>query len=221
MKWLLILLLCVPAFADDLPDSAYGDVKLSPFQKLQVRKEATKRLGEIEADLKRGELFSFAARTDAFTDRIVARGVQKLKDAGDTDGAYWIETMQREVYSGFLTRMMQSRDIGDHPTEVLSTWLKTVTDHMTEVLGASVMKATHLSDLITINDTVRIVFSPCTFPMDLVTGSRQDEYKRHFARGQTWMGLFPVVVYWSADLPCLIGTAGSRRSSLRTRLDNR
>lgn len=115
----------------------------------------------------------------------------------------------KSIYGSSLKYM--GRKIGDH--KPLSQWLKEKYDLIEFVLGVEVCKKLHLSDIKSLNHGFPVVVKPCTFPMDQVTGTRKDEYKRHFCGGphgdDTYYGVIPVVTYWAAYTGCTIGTMGT------------
>lgn len=125
------------------------------------------------------------------------RGYRYEADQMETE---WFSSEQY-VFRSYISKM-SDRDIGDHPDQVLSKWLHDKITMLTFMLGMPVMKATHLIDLLVFNDTPKIVFRPCTFGMNSVTGSRKDEYRRNFAEGEEIYGLVPVVSFWG----CVSGT---------------
>lgn len=138
-----------------------------------------------------------ARYTDETLDMLVDRASQELTRAGDGDYATAKKTEWHANFSGGITRSLAARDIGEHPDQVLSKWLDDFYERIELVLGVDVCKMTHLSDIKTINTTVKIVIHPCDFGMNAVTGSRRDEYRRNFNEGEVYFGLTPVIVYWA------------------------
>lgn len=169
-------------------------------------KSARAHASDLKKALAQGKLITVANKADLAIENLVTFGVAKLRAAGDTEGAYYHEHIFETNFKGFLTRLQTARDngrdIGDH--KPLVEWLATFYDRLEFILGVGVCKATHLSDIKTFNFCIPVVFKPCTFPMDGVTGERSDEYKRHFAEGDVYYGLLPVTVYWLAEVPCLM-----------------
>lgn len=154
---------------------------------------------EIESD----GLYAVAVRTDAALDRLVQVASQKLTEKGDGEYAYFKESEWKRDYSGFLTKQMNSRHIGDHPTEMLSQWLENFYDHVELVLGVSLCKALHLSDIKTINCCTKVVFKPCSFEMDGLQVERVDEYRNHFAKddgADELYGEVPVITFWAVEI---------------------
>jgi hypothetical protein len=154
--------------------------------------------------IKKDRLLGIARLTDKALDAIVDRAAKKLAEAGDTEYAYWKQSEWKREYSGSLTRMMLDRHIGDHPTAMLSQWLENFYDHTEMILGVEACKMLHISDIKTINCSVKIVLFPCSFPMDAVTQDRETEYRNHFAKdlggvGELY-GLVPVITYWVAEI---------------------
>lgn len=197
----LIFCLCIALLCATL-NMARGDelddVQLHMPQANQDYAKATVR--SIKAEIDKEGLYAVARRTDAALDLLIERASQKLDEAGDTEYSYFKHSEWKRQYSGNLTRLMSMRDIGDHSTQMLSVWLEDFYDHVEFVLGVEVCKALHLSDIKTINCTVKIVFYPCSFGMDAVTGERIDEYRRNFAEGQVYYGLVPVLTFWAVEI---------------------
>lgn len=156
----------------------------------------------LEKDIQNGRL---AARTALAMDTIMLQAQKELQKKdfvfeAEQLNIEWNETYKNSFRS-FIAKM-NDRDIGDHPDQVLSTWLEQQINMLIMLLGMPIMKATHLIDLKVFNDTIKIVFRPCTFGMNSVTGTRIAEYKRNFAEGAEIYGLLPVVSFWG----CVAGT---------------
>jgi hypothetical protein len=192
MKWTL-LFLCLSL-------SAHAAI----FQPEKFGKKYAHRIGvEFEASQIKG----LAARSDQALDRIIAISLRELRKRGDEAWADQREEEWNSKYSGFLTQMTSSYyDIGDH--KPLVDWLASFYDHLESVLGVTVCKSLHLSDIKTFNFCIPVVFHPCTFSMDQVPGDRIDEYRNHFAEGAVYYGLVPVVTYWVIDIACMAATSG-------------
>lgn len=202
----LILCLCIALFCA-VSNFAKGDeldnVQLHFPKAHQDYAKATVRA--LRSEIQKEGLHSVARRTDAALDLLVERASKKLDEAGDSEYAYFKHTEWKRQYSGTLTRLMNARDIGDHPTQELSVWLEDFYEHLEFVLGIEVCKALHLSDIKTINCTVKIVFYPCSFLMDSVAGERIDEYRRNFAEGEVYYGLVPVLSFWAVEIAMMAG----------------
>lgn len=173
---------------------------------------AEKRHGRHQARLFRNELrhgnkLTLATRTDQALDALVTRAIGQLNDAHEFAAASQYQTEWALKFRGFIVRSMQTRDIGDHAP--LIQWLADFYDFVEGVIGVQVAKATHISDIKTFNFCIPIVFHPKTFPMDLVTGTREDEYVRHCNKGDVYYGLLPVITYWVVDIGCDIATHGT------------
>lgn len=128
-------------------------------------------------------------------DNLVGTAVFVLKSKGFDSRAKQIETEWRDL---FLLG-----DMGDH--QALSTWLTQLYDQLLSLLGPSVMKLTHLSDIKVFNYGIPVVMHPSaseqwcletlkTNPSD----SCKVEFRRHFAGTEDHDGLMPVVTYWVA-----------------------
>lgn len=142
--------------------------------------------------------WAIAHLTDDYLDFLVNRSADELSKKGQKDYAEMKRSEWKINYSGGIAKSL-SHDIGDHPTEELSQWLEDFYDKTELILGIDVCRALHISDLKTINCTVKIVIHACTFPMDSVPGSREDEYRRHFAEGELYYGLIPVLTWWACE----------------------
>ncbi len=153
----------------------------------------------VRDDVDRNGLKAIATYSDRALDALVNRACDELEKAGDTDYANYHRSDWKLNFSG-LWHLDDSHDIGDHPEEALSSWLDSFYAHVEFVLGVDLCRSLHISDIKSINDTVKIVFHACTFPMDAVLGSREDEYRNHFNEGQVYYGLTPVVVYWACEI---------------------
>lgn len=94
----------------------------------------------------------------------------------------------------YLAFARNSRDIGDH--QAWFPWLADKLNMLRLLLGDDILRMTHISDLYTFVYAPYVVFRPCTFNMDFVTGERIDEYRRHFNEGDSFYGLTSVCVYW-------------------------
>jgi len=190
-KLLLLFLLCSVGNAALMEGKVYG-----------------KRQAELlKAEFGAGGLVAVAMRGDQALDAMIALAIQKLRDAGKGDYADNAESDYGTYYHGYLTRMHLMRDIGDHAP--LLQWLADFYNYIEGVLGVKTCKSLHLSDIKTFNFAVPVVFHPCTFPMDNVKGTKEQEYQRHFAMGAVYDGLIPVIVYWVVDIACMIATYGT------------
>ena len=154
-----------------------------------------------------GKLDKLAARSDAALDNLVKRGILQLNIAGLNELASHKES-EWGHYTGYLVKSLtpSMQDIGDH--KPLIGWLADFYNILEDSLGVDKCKKLHLSDIKTFNYAIPVVFHPCDFPMDKVTGTRQDEYKRHFSEGDVYYGILPVVTYWGADIACDVATSG-------------
>lgn len=177
---------------------------LSAEQTEHVRKSAREKAHSIGDHISSEGMHALAVHTDNAISMLVGVGVRKLMDAGDPDARKWELDYRR--FSGFLTKMVDSRDIGDH--KPLIQWLADFYDHLEFVLGVSLCNATHLSAIKIFNFSIPVAFKPCTFPMDSVPGEREDEYRRHFAEGAIYWGLLPEVTYWVIEGPCFAAAGG-------------
>jgi hypothetical protein len=211
LVYTLALFLAARAFASpedtaSVPDSVFSEYRnMTQEQKTSGIKEARLRLKQIKADLSDGRLDTLAVRGDWAIQEMVKRGVQALNDAGDPDGAYIFDFNYRTQYRGFLTRMVQFKDIGDH--KPLIQFLADFYNRIVFVIGIDACKALHLSDIYTFTYAIPVVFRPASFPMDAVTGLRIDEYRRHFAQGRVYYGLVSALVWWSIDVPMMFTPA--------------
>jgi len=209
MKAILAVVLCLSSLLAVAGDYSDGEESYNSLpQEHQDHVRGTARA--IRQEIEDGGMPRLALRTDQALDQLVARGVSELRDKGDDIYATRTEWDWKQNYQGYLTRGLMlrgGRDIGDHAP--LIKWLASFYDHLESVLGVDACRALHLSDIKTFNFCIPVVFHPCTFPMDSVQGAREDEYRRHFAKGAVYYGLMPVILYWTADIACLAGTYGT------------
>lgn len=162
---------------------------------------------KLEQDFLNGKMFS---RVEKSLDAIMNVASNELINAG-----YILEgkSLQSEWYNQYRNEYEKfaynRHDIGDHPDQVLSVWLDQRIDQLTMLLGIQIMKQTHLIDLKVFNDTIKIVFKPCTFGMNQIGGNRIDEYRKNFNQDSLLFGLFPVTSFWVSYVACGAGTAGT------------
>lgn len=185
---------------------------LSVSDRAEAKRQVKRFTAEIRSEIEDGRMDTIARVTDRVIEHMVNRGLERLEAAGDREGAHFHRFLFNTEMKGYLTRMVAAQrggymDIGDHPEQVLSTWLRDFYERLELILGVTICKATHLSDIKSINSTVKIVFKPCSFEMDLVSGERIDEYRRHFNAGEVYYGLVPVAVWWLVDVPLLMTPA--------------
>lgn len=167
---------------------------------------------EIDDDI-RNDTTKLASYADKAIENLIHVGTNRMKMEGFGLEAISIQNQFQERYQGFLYKMVTSptRDIGDH--KPLSQFLNIVESTFELTLGIATCKMLHLTDIKTFNFAIPVVFHPCSFPMDLVSGTRMDEYKRHFAGGShsdsKYDGLISVVTYWVVEFSCSMATLGS------------
>jgi hypothetical protein len=198
----IFIALVLPLFAAAGPIQTTEPTNLPLFYKFQVRQQ----VWAVQADVRQGGFMALASHTDTALDRVVRLALSNAAASGD---ALWAAQRLAEWelrYQGWITRRLFTDDIGDH--NPLSLWLANLYDHVEALLGVDLCRILHLSDIKTFNFCIPVVFRPCTFPMDAVTGSRELEWIRHFDEGAIYYGLFPVVLYWIADIACSVGTYG-------------
>jgi len=191
-------------------ETYHYDAQKIPAQEPQVDRKAKDHgrsvSRQVESELSRGDFLSLAKRTDKTLDYIIERTSVELTKRGYRDLADEATADWNFHYRGFLTRMVLSRDIGDHAP--LIEWLARFYAITELALGVEVCKSLHISDIKSLNYGIPVVFKPCSFPMDFVTIERKDEYRNHFNGDKIYYGFLPVIVYWAIDIPCMIGTAG-------------
>lgn len=128
-----------------------------------------------------------------------SRAFTELRRKGYGQKADEIE-MEWEAYG--RTMFVEDRNIGDH--KPISVFIAEKYELIEMMLGQAVCKATHISDIKTLNSGIPVVIHPKTFLMDLVQGERVDEYVRHFAGGpagdDTYYGVIPVCIYWAVNI---------------------
>lgn len=168
-------------------------------------------------DIHNRHMLSLAEHSDRALDGMIRVSTQRLQEEGFTEEAYFLQGTWDAQYKGYLTKLvLASRvttrdgisilDIGDH--QPLIQWLATAYALIELKLGVATCVALHISDIKTMNFCIPVVFSPCTFKMDSVTGGRKEEYNRHFSQGEVYYGLVPVITYWVLDISCIAGTSG-------------
>lgn len=159
---------------------------------------------QLERDIESGKL---SQRTEAALDMLIRVAEGELKKKGAIlEGASMRAEWDQDIRYQFR-KFVNSKDIGDHAP--ISLWLSEKYQMLEFILGVEVCKATHLSDMHTLNHAIPIVFRPCTFPMDAVQGQRIDEYRRHFSHGQVYYGLVPVTGYWVVYASVTTASAGT------------
>lgn len=162
----------------------------------EISKRTEEKASKFEKDVRAGRL---KARTNAALNAMVRLGAYQLKRKGyKKESAQLIKEWEKQ-WDGYL---LLERGIGDH--KPLSAWLAEKTAMLEFLLGKEVMRALRLSDLITINYALPVVFS-CVDNVD------EFEYANHFVDDldNGYRGLGPVVVYWTTFFSCVGFTWGS------------
>lgn len=202
MKRLLIVLtlalavVSVSVFGIEEPSLAHLTMK----QRAEAKREANRLIADFASIVEDGRMSSIAKVVDIGIKQSIDRGVEQLERHNDREAAHFFRFIYRTEYDGYFTRMVArgSYDIGDH--KGLVQFLTDFYERVELVIGVTIAKALHISDIKSLNHGLGPAFSPCTFPMDLVSGERIDEYERHFNAGEVYYGVLPVVAYWAADL---------------------
>lgn len=170
-----------------------------------TREESNRALtwaGKFRDEIEKDGLYAAAVRGDEGLNALVEGTLIELKKKGATEYADQKRAEWEQMYKGELTRLMQSRHIGDHPTAFISQWLEDFVDQVIFVIGLPAAKALHITDLKTINACTIPTFRPCSFPMNEVTVTRKEEYRNHFALdngGEELYGETPVILYWVVE----------------------
>lgn len=158
-------------------------------------------VARVERDILNGQLSSRINDTIA---NILCQADTELRKRGANALANQIQSEWQMKYQYLLSD--NGHGIGDHPDQVLSTWLDDKLNQIIFVIGEPACVITHICDIKTINAATKIVLRPCSFPMDQVQGERSVEYKRHFAGGskndEVFDGEIPIIVYWSILAGC-------------------
>lgn len=202
---ILVVLLCSNALgslSDPLGsgDFAYPQRALNGIRPRQIVQQLT-------WDIEEGRLPHVV---DKALDMLIHTGAARLRAEGFDAEANQLETEYETNYQNFIEKLSRERDIGDHPSQALSTWLDIAYAVLEAKLGLSTCKLLHLTDIKVINDSVKIVIHPCTFPMDFVTDTRMEEYACHFANSPHYgSALVPVVVYWVVQITCSAASMGA------------
>lgn len=132
----------------------------------------------------------------------LARAEIELHDKGFDDLADRIAVEWESTYSALFLAVYEGRGIGDHPDQMISEWVEKTYDEIEMKLTRPVCVALHLSDIKTINTTLKLAIKPCTFGMNGVLGSRKDEWRRNMVTDGVYPGLFSVVTYWVSFIGC-------------------
>lgn len=190
MKYLFLLVLCLPIFANECSNN---DTDECGHQYSRRYGKAISRLQDIRI------------KTDASLDAMIRVAVVNMKAQQNLSAmdAEMIEYAWNNEYKGML--LDESRDIGHI---YLSKFLEDSYDKIEKALGVEVCKALHLSDIKTVNCALAVIFNPCKYDMTGVLESRKQDYRDHFAKGQVYYGLVPVVTWWAISIGCWSGTAG-------------
>lgn len=169
---------------------------------LSFGKTALQYAREIE-EMVDGETVDFPylkAYADEAVNGALSRAYLELRKRGNYQLADSIEHEWNSVYGASF--FSDTHNIGDHAP--ISKWLADKYNLIEAFLGLEVCKATHISDIKTLNSGIITVIHPGNFPMDSVAGDRKTEYVRHFAGGpsgdDTYYGVIPVIIYWSVNI---------------------
>lgn len=207
---LLFPLLCladIVTYPDETPvsDTEHAAELISKFH--LSKDDANRAVANVKQaeGMLRGQGLGFVSKLgDKVLDEMVKRGLDRLEKAGDTEYAYYKRSDWKANYSGMINREMNSHHIGDHPTYFLSQWLQDFCMRLLLILGKDAFEASHLSDLMTINDCTKVTIRPCSFPIDGLPTQRIDEYRRHFAMDDDGIldlyGEIPVITYWAVQI---------------------
>jgi hypothetical protein len=171
-----------------------------------------KKFGEIRAqafrdEISTGQMDALAYRGDQALDRAVHRALAKLVANGKVAYATQKQAEWENQYQGTLSRSRMKQGIDDR--RALWVWLSDFYNVVQMVLGVAKCKATHLSDIKTLNDTIRVVFNPCTFDL-LGAPNRSAEYQNNMCKdstGDMLYGFASVVTYWVVDGACAVATS--------------
>lgn len=141
--------------------------------------------------------------------RALQRAIDELNSRGETALASQINSEWVSKFGGSL--FSSDRDIGDH--KGISQWINDTYRKIEFVLGRDFCVNTHIAALLTFN-SANVVVKPCSFPMDSVSGTRIDEYRRHFAgksanSDSRYNGVIPEATFFACEIACLTGTAGA------------
>jgi hypothetical protein len=99
-----------------------------------------------------------AERGDAAIKAMLGVACLELIRVGRADLCDDLKADYADAFDGYLTRMVNEEDMGDHTP--LSLWLAIVTDLLQLTLGPQVMEWTHLDDLRIMNYAIPVVFHP-------------------------------------------------------------
>lgn len=204
------LLLYISAFAAHKtpPTGAifdYGDEKVTVTQK--DRDDAR----SIYRDIKQGDIERLSHRTAQYMDTLIRVAAVEMEKKGYVDESVKIQYEWDSKYFIEMHNLWNNRGIGDHAG--LWAWIDTWMDWMFKTFGPTFMHVTHLEDIFIFNKTIPVVFWPCSFPMDQIKVTREEEYMNHFSGNRVqslgYYGFAPTLSYWGAYTGCLLLTAGT------------
>lgn len=189
------MVMCAISSGDDFTE-IHGDGVYSTSQK----NEANRRLKTIERDFEKHGLKGMAERTNAALGAVIKIGVMNLKRHGYSKEATEIQNGWK-LHNGELQRLVANpgRDIGDF--EPLNKYLAIAYFILEQKLGYDLCRTLRLSDIMTLNFCIPVVFAPCKYG--------ESEFTKHFVHDDKYRGLAPVVAYWVTSLTCSVATFGA------------
>lgn len=161
-------------------------------------KKAKKRAAQFDRDIRSGKL---KRQTNTALDGIIRLAAYKLYRMDLDTHADRLLKEWNEQYRFYLD---ETRCEGITCHEPLSQWLAEQCLLLEILLGKDVVHALRIDDLITINYSLKVLFS-CP------AGMTESDFFLHMVEdpGHGYRGLMPVVTYWLAEIGCVGASWGS------------
>lgn len=213
----LIWLLSASAFAHSpttelTPEDYAVARKFGVYDRLKLKRLNRQKAAKINIDAKAKETASIlrdikSVETGRLLDETLARIIERVVNVyearGDIQTAQRIDAEYRIKFAHFYENAA-IKEMGDH--EYLSQWLHDVHHKIHKEIGDQLCKWLHTHDIFIINQGIPVIRAPESFDLP--------EYTDHFAGhmdGPYYFvhhGVAGVVVYWSVNAVCSVGTAG-------------
>lgn len=196
MKIVLLLFVWTGVLCAYEDYSVYREETRAAYNSLsrEEQEQAKNYASYVEGKIRQGKLVELSDRamTELFT-----RASKELKVRGYNAQASEIIFEWNSQYR----QLLYSRDIGDHAP--LSNWILEHYMTIELILGASLCRTLHLSDIMTFNSTINICLW-CSEPVDVT------EYGLHFIESESgkYRGLAPCVTWWITEIICMSATSG-------------
>ena len=183
----LVWLSSVCAFAENDPSS-------------ELINQQSDKIAEI---LENPKSFEMGKKLDETLSKIVERAAKAFKSLGDDESAHRIQLEYDLKFANF-NQSINSKELGDY--DYLSEWLLKWHNKIHEKLGDNLCKFLHTHDMEIINFGVPVVRSPELYDLK----EYQDHFGGHMVSPLRFAhnGVAGVVVYWSVNAVCSVGTSG-------------